>query len=453
MPTRQTLTGLLGLAAAAALLLPAATPAQAQGRKGKPEDAPRLDLHVKRVSSSAITVDGFITDWEGVPPITTRALTRGEHEYDWTGPKDLSLEVQALYDRDLLYLAVTVKDNIVTSKRGAKPGDHVELWFDAGPLGARSRHGRLRMLRLAPGPLQDGGKPAVTWGWPPSLRGAPEDLQADGAIRVDGYFFEIALPLTALADPPPGVEPIGFAAVARDYDYDDPGETDAAVATAPFDHLKRRDPATLGQLTLDGADRIKDGIYKLVPKAQGAPVIGQRFADVGGDARREYVQLIGRWLAVSGYGLGDGDYYYIGLPEPKGARFTRLETRDVTGDGKDELLVTWTLDTPTPVGNVQQELLAVYHFALDRIKLLFQQEIAQRGPTWTLSNTLTFLTPRGKPPSILLKPDKPQGDLSPDTYRDPNEGYTIDWYRPILPWGDERERAYTWDASQFIKKQ
>ncbi|MCP4247295.1 MAG: hypothetical protein GY778_09635, partial [bacterium] len=210
--------------------------------------------------SGYVKVDGFVTDWEGVDKVESRTLTRGEPEYDWTGPKDLSMVVQAQYDQTYIYMAVEVRDNIVTGPKRRDRGDRVEIWFDGGEVAAKSPHGRMRMLELALGEMESDGKPAITWQYPKSLKGQePTGLLKDGSMRHTGYFFEFGLPLSELSDPAPGLEPIGIAIIARDLDRDDPNEDEAAVANAPFDGRKKRRPDTMAKLRLAGAENMDAG--------------------------------------------------------------------------------------------------------------------------------------------------------------------------------------------------
>lgn len=457
MPVRSSnhfarpLPACLAVLATLAALAVAASPANAQGKKGKVSDAPKLDLKVTLVPPGSVNVDGFVTDWEGIPAMESQALTSGEHEYDWTGPKDCSLVVQSQYDRDNLYLAIQVRDNVVTGKRGSKPGDHVEVWIDAGDLAAKSKGGRLRMIRFAPGKLADGGKPDVQWAYPKTLKGPPNGLRIDGAIRKDGYFFEASIPIKELGDPPPGIEPFGIAVIARDHDYDDPAESEASISTAPFDAKGKPDPRTLGNLEFGGIDNIKTGIYRIVPQARGQKITAETLVDVGGDDRREWVMLVGRYLSISGLGLGDGEYYYFELPYLKGTSY-KLDLEDVTGDGKAEMIIHYTLDVDTPRGRVQQELVAIYHFYFDRIKLVFHQELGNRGPGWAIENNVTIKAgKKGKPSEITVSAGKTTGSVTRETYADPDEDMIVDWERILLPWEEQKSIKFVWETSQFIK--
>jgi hypothetical protein len=278
----------------------------------------------------------------------------------------------------------------------------------------------------------------------------------DGAVRapegqVAGYFFEIGLPLAEISDPRPGLEPLGIAMIARDWDYDDPNEDEAAVATAPFDARKARDPQTLGRLLLRQVEELSAGFFRKVPEAAARPPVATAWADVGGDSRREYVALHERYVLVVGEGLGEGDFYYYTIPWTQRHRAATLELRDLTGDDKAEVLVRYSIAHEDV--SVEQELLAIFHYGQDRLLLAFQSELANRGPGWAIQNELQIKPAAGgKPALITVKARKLEGSLAPADYPDVDQHDVVDWDRLILPWQSAQSRQYTWEGFQFIKE-
>ncbi len=99
-----------------------------------PANVKTINISPTHAPQGYVKVDGFVTEWSQIPRIETRALTRGEAEYDWTGPRDCSMIIQAQADEEFLYLAIEVRDNAVVSPDGKKKGDRVEVWIDAGGL-------------------------------------------------------------------------------------------------------------------------------------------------------------------------------------------------------------------------------------------------------------------------------------------------------------------------------
>jgi hypothetical protein len=434
----------LCLAACLPLLL---TPALALGAANTPDAAKKLDIPVGDVPEGYVKVDGFVTDWNSAATIETRALTRGEPEYDWTGPRDLSMLVKAQADRSFLYLSIEVRDNVVVGPKGRKGGDRVEIWIDGGiPAGKK----RVRMIEVGLGAVPDGGKPTVRYGYPKKLaRKAIDGLQADGSMRKTGYFFELALPLASLSDPPPGVEPLGIALIARDWDYDDPNEDEAAVATAPFDARKKRAPETMGKLGLPSSTDPMGSFYRSVPAAKGARVVGEDWVQVAGDARRERVALLEKWIVVAGRGVGEGDFYYYTLPHGPNFRYDSLELKDVNGDGGADFIVRYTVSHP---GQIDQQFLAIYRLFFDSINLVFLAEIGNSGPGWTVTNEVSY-DPKGPGGTTRITVRKPVATgVTKKTYTDVDADLITDWDKVLLPWKGTGSRTYEWQDTQFIKR-
>ncbi len=412
-----------------------------------PADAAKLDIPVGDVPDGYVKVDGFVTDWASAQTVESRALIRAEAEYDWTGPRDCSVLVQAQADRAFLYLAIEVRDNVVVGKKGRKAGDRVELWIDGGePAGKR----RVRMIELGLGEVPDGGKPTVTYGYPKNLvRKEIEGVKADGAMRKTGYFFEVALPLASLSDPAPGVEPLGVAIIVRDWDYDDANEDEAAVATAPFDARKERSPATMGRLLLPSTVDPLGGFYQTVPAAKGTRVVSEAWVQVSGDARRERVALLEKWLVVAGRGVGDGDFYYYTLPHGPNYTYDSMELRDLTGDGGAEFILRYSVSHP---GQIQQQFLAIYRLFFDSINLVFLAEAGNTGPGWTVTNQVSF-DPKGPGGTTRIVVSKPVATgVTKKTYTDVDADLITDWDKVLLPWKAPPSRTYEWQDTQFIKR-
>ena len=412
-----------------------------------PAAAAKLDLPVTDVPAGYVKVDGFVTDWTSATVVEARTLTRGEEEYDWTGPRDCSLLVQAQADREFLYLAIEVRDNVVVGPKGKKGGDRVEVWIDGGePAGS----GRIRMIEIGLGEVPDGGKPSVRYGYPQKLtRTVIDGVKSDGSMRNTGYFFEVGLPLSALSDPPPGVESLGVAIIARDWDYDDANEDDAAVATAPFDGRKERSPDTMGRLKLPSTLDPLGGFFRTVPEAKGSKVLGAEWVQVGGDARRERVALLEKWIVVAGRGVGDVDFYYYALPHGPSYRYESLETRDLTGDGGVEFLVRYTVTHP---GQIAQQFLAIYRLHFDSVNLVFLAEVGNTGPGWSITNEVTFESKgRGKPSRVLVHKPVATGATKAN-YTDVDADLITDWDKVLVPWRGPPSRSYEWQDTQFIKR-
>lgn len=417
-----------------------------------PDKAPLQDLKVRRIAPGSVKIDGFVTDWQGIPILETRALTRGEPEYDWTGPRDLSLLVQAQHDNERLYLAVEVRDNLVVApKRSRKTGDRVEIWIDAGEAADPST--RLRMLELQLGDMLNDGPPRALWFYPNKLaQKVPEGLEIDGSIRKTGYFFELSLPLSSISSPSPGLEPLKIAFIARDWDRDDPNEDEAAVATSPFDGRKhKKDPAKMGSLYLHNPDELLSGFYKQNPTLKDIPHTQSAWKNVGGDGRREFVSLIHSHLLIVGQGLGEGDFYIYDFPGSPHHTFKSFTLQDLTGDGASEILVRYEVESPST--GITQEIDAILHYDADKIRLIYQREVGNRGPGWSITNQITYKkTGKTRPSKIVVGKGRKTGKINLETYTDVDKDLIVNWDRILLPWQSTKKQTYTWDSGQFLKK-
>ncbi|MBQ1925534.1 MAG: hypothetical protein II180_05380, partial [Proteobacteria bacterium] len=108
--------------------------------KGKPSDQPVLSCPMEYMSSANAKADGNLSEWHGIESIEFSTLLSGEYEYDWTGKKDLSATLKAVYSDDAFHLLVQVKDNAIVNKLRQWKSDRVEIWLlaedNAGkPLG------------------------------------------------------------------------------------------------------------------------------------------------------------------------------------------------------------------------------------------------------------------------------------------------------------------------------
>ena len=417
------------------------------------KDAPKIDITAFAAPIGTVKVDGFVTDWEGIAKTDVRALTKGQPEYDWTGPRDLSMLIQVQYDRDYLYLAVEIRDNAVHTSKGRKSGDYVEVWIDGGPASAAGPLGRLRMLKLLVGDMANDGPPIAMWGFPRQLKGRPQQLLLDGSIRHTGYFFEVGIPLSLVSDPAPGLEPLSIGFIAHDWDYDDPNEDQATVSSAPFDAARKRDHKTLGKLIFSSADAIANGLSRVLPEVMGKARVGEQFVDVGGDSRRELISLIdNRYLSITGLGLGEGQNYYYELEGRDGGTYTDIKAVDVTGDDKAELILKYSIPARTPAGEITQEFVCIYHFALDRVKLIFFHEIGNTGPGWSVSNEVRLLPNRKtKTTDILITKPMAKG-VSKTSYIDTDSQLIVYWERVLLPWEETSNRLFQWSGNQFLKQ-
>lgn len=166
-------------------------------------------------------------------------------------------------------------------------------------------------------------------------------------------------------------------------------------------------------------------------------------ADFGGDAVNERALFIGRSLYVLGPAFKDGKQW---IALDLGADVVAVDTRDATGDGKQDLVLT----SRTKVSGVTREAVAVWSFlgakGNEVPTRVFAHETLVESSTNALRDTIVYGS--GKKPTITVAYEKAKG-YSVDTYKEPIAS-DID---PILwPWGTVKERTFAWSGSTFAKE-
>lgn len=197
-------------------------------------------------------------------------------------------------------------------------------------------------------------------------------------------------------------------------------------------------------------------LYKRERSASGRP----RFdlaVDVDGDARAERVLLQGRDLVVFGKGFRGGKgYAFLTLSQlTSGADVRELTTRDVTGDGKQDLIVKAVQRAPAPpeaggIGTVDREIVLVFQVAEDGIRRIFGAELGRSVGTKRVGGTLRYVA-AGRATEIELAPGKAV-DWGDKTYPWGQDSRSTGGLEPLLlPWGDAHPVRYRWNGSSFGK--
>jgi len=156
-----------------------------------------------------ITLDGRLDEWADVErtPITRVGTLRGEEENVLgrgalhNGEKDLSAVLQACYDRNCLYVAIEVKDDVFPRVlRPLSKGDGIRFGFDT--LGQRSQRAEHDDLVFGCVPQGDG---LVFYKEYPTWRGINFPAIRRGFRKTpDGAVYELAIPWRMLGIRNPG---------------------------------------------------------------------------------------------------------------------------------------------------------------------------------------------------------------------------------------------------------
>ncbi|MBN1122915.1 MAG: hypothetical protein JXJ17_17700 [Anaerolineae bacterium] len=202
--------------------------------------------------SDDITVDGSSQDWEaleGVPRFAINQATYGAA--NWEGPDDLSAYAWACWTDEILYLIVTVTDDVhVQTENGATAwkGDEIELLFDrdlSGDFLEAEWNDDDIQIGLSPGDFEDNPPAAVRYF--PTVR----DLDAVGIAASpsdDGYLLEAAIGWDDFDITPRSGKNYGFCLALSDNDQAGTANQESMVSHCT--NLKVSNPTTWATLQL-----------------------------------------------------------------------------------------------------------------------------------------------------------------------------------------------------------
>jgi hypothetical protein len=172
----------------------------------------------------------------------------------------------------------------------------------------------------------------------------------------------------------------------------------------------------------------------LGPNGLGAPKL-EIYADLTGDAQKERIAVHDRYLTIVGAGYRGGkEYFYRNM----GADLVKLDARDLTGDGKDDLVVRRKYSA----GASEREWVEVWTFKSDEPETAFSHEVSVASSGKHVTNNL-----RIGAKEIEVGYDKAEG-WDATSYREPT---TSDFEPVILPWGAVKSQTYKWDGTKFAK--
>lgn len=223
----------------------------------------------------------------------------------------------------------------------------------------------------------------------------------------------------------------------------------AAVAAPPRDapSLPKPPPPP-------SASELLDKVYDLWKRERGAA--GRpRFdlaVDVAGDRQVERVLLHDRDIVVFGKGFRGGTgYSYLALQQFASASdIVEMTARDVTGDGKAEIVVKGVMHANAPReaggGTIDREVVLVFTVTGDSIKRVFAAEIGRAIGKKKIVGSIQ-LTSAG----IEIAPGRAV-EWTEQTYPFGQDTGTVGGFEPLLlPWGGSRAVRYHWAAGAFTR--
>ncbi len=405
------------------VLLASLAGAMLLGGAGRSEAQAALPVH--RVEDDGIRVDGALGEW---PRDIFSAVGRG---------RDGAMRFALAHDARGLYLAADVRDERLVRTPPAGPDDDAVVVSVAFRKGRRWRRAELWLW-----PGGGGGPLGRAHAEAAVARGRGRFAPLRGARVVEmpqpgrGWSLEAFLPWRAL-------RAMGdwrsARAIVRLHDVDAfaAGRAEREPSSAP---LQPRHPERWPPLRFRGGHHEAFEAYLQARGRVGLEPERRLTADLSGDGRPEEVALVDRELVVWGPGHRDGaGYDVLKLPVDGPGAVRALRARDLTGDGKAELLVTFQ----QRLEDGERRVFGVYGVG-DGIRLLGAFEVLRRTDAGTLRAELKLKRARRGP--LLVAVRSKGGDVDPSRWRplpDP-EARAVP-----LPWGEQAWQRFQWDGRKF----
>jgi hypothetical protein len=177
-------------------------------------------------------------------------------------------------------------------------------------------------------------------------------------------------------------------------------------------------------------------------------------ADLAEGDDKERLVIHGRDLVVFGSGFRGGrGFAAVELASfEKAADIQKVTTRDLTRDGKHEILIRGVIRSPLPEdlggGSMRREVIMVYKASGAQFERIFAAELARNVGNKRVEAKLTFK--KGKY-AIQLEPGRAKGydeGTYPWRQKDGSEG---DFEPLLLPWGGIKRVLLHFDGTRFVR--
>lgn len=386
---------------------------------GRGNEAPLTGPLVAESQQAArpVKLDGMLREWGPRSPAKEQLAGTS------TGSK---LRVAVQYDEAHVFVAAEVDDAtyVRTSKLGESE-DH--LWLT---LAFPSGEGQLTAYDVAIYP----GKPGEAVGAVVHGSGPRKGKEIAGARVVEapaehGLTFEAMIPWATFDAA--RTQRVGLRAALRWVDGDGK-KVQAVVGTGKGD---RANPSALPPLPTTAEIAVVEGL--LGPKGMSdTPPTLDLYADVAGDAMRERVSVFGRFFTICGPHYRHGEQFFF---RELHGELVALEARDLTGSGKDDLLVRRRI----AARDGYSEVLEVWSLlGGDEPQTVFSHEIAVVHGSQRVTNAVRVAA---RERAIELE-TQPAVDVDGATFRAGAQSGT----QPILvPWGPTKSRVFRFKDGRF----
>jgi hypothetical protein len=204
------------------------------------------------------------------------------------------------------------------------------------------------------------------------------------------------------------------------------------------------------------ADELQDRLYALYRKERKLGAKPPRFdfvTDVADDTRMERVLVHGSDVVVFGPGYRGGTSYAfisVGVADPKD--ILHVTARDLTGDGKAEIIVRGLLHAKASkeLGGevVDRHALFIYGVSESGVQRVFAAETGRSLGENSILGAVAFV-PAERGLAIELRPSRAVG-WSEKTYPFPTDTTAAGGLEPLLlPWGAS-PRRYVWNGNAYV---
>jgi len=208
------------------------------------------------------------------------------------------------------------------------------------------------------------------------------------------------------------------------------------------------------------SDELLDRVYALYKRDRGTGNARPRFdfvTDVVGDGGPERVLVHDRDLVVFGKGFRNGtSYAFITIGVPDGKDVLDVTSRDLTGDGKAEIIVRGVLHAKASKAlggaSVDRYALFVYGVQGDALVRVFAAETGRAVEKDRVLGNVAFTPGERGATRIELRPGRAFG-WTEKTYPFPEDTTTAGGLEPLLlPWSSTSARRYKWDGKAYVSE-
>jgi hypothetical protein len=381
--------------------------------------------------SARLTLDGLLREWSAfgqLRAVDDRAsVTAGLAA--WSGADDASFGYALARDEQGLWVAAEVRDDaLVRSAAHADGDDHLAVAL-AVTSGGRTVAYEVDLYPGQPGAFA--GAVRYRAGGRGDVAGA-QLVEAPLPDRV-GLTLEARIPWGAVPELRAHLDTLRARVAWADGDGARGG---TVIATGPGDGAHPDAlPLALGSAAPPAAGDLL-ARFRAENGVTGAARV-DRAADLAGDARPERVVVYPGFVVALGPGVAQGTAYaFIRLPARNGDDLLDVTLRDLTGDGKSEVVLRQRAGTE---GGFSRELLTVYR--VDEggsFQQAFAHEVGRAMGASRLSDRVTY-TPAG----LRIEAGE-AGGFTAATWPAATEAGVEP---PLTPWSADRVRVFAWSPA------